>query len=332
MWITRAAPPRGQACSIVMDTDIQHLLDHQRHTLTTDQAEQAGLPRDRLCRAVTDGQLIRAARGAYVDGRVYKDAIPENKHLLRARAIQAMLPRPFALSHHSAACGWRLPIVGAIPRLIHVTRLDGGYPRANRSYVTHRPSGSVTVEEHDGLRLVAPALAWVGMRDLGLEALVAAGDTALRRSLMTRQEATEAVGRVLGRPDAGVAGTALYMLDQRSESAGESRCRVVLLRLGYDIDLQVEIRGSRAPHLARVDFCIREHHVVIEFDGLKKYGDAATNGAAALAKEKQREDFLRALGYEVVRLTWADLSEPERVRELVDAAIRRSQQRSSHTL
>ncbi len=34
-------------------------------------------------------------------------------------------------------------------------------------------------------------------------------------------------------------------------------------------------------------------------------------------QEKRREDALRSLGYRVVRLTWADLTDPRRVRKLL---------------
>ena len=46
--------------------------------------------------------------------------------------------------------------------------------------------------------------------------------------------------------------------------------------------------------------------------------------------EKQREDLLRSLGYEVVRLTWADLARPKRVEALIRSAMRRVEARSHH--
>ncbi|MBK8468782.1 MAG: hypothetical protein IPL45_03020 [Actinomycetales bacterium] len=55
--------------------------------------------------------------------------------------------------------------------------------------------------------------------------------------------------------------------------------------------------------------------VIVEFDGRVKYVNAAV-----LWDEKRREDALRALGYEVVRVTWADLEHPERVASLIRAA------------
>lgn len=313
-----------------MDSQIQDLLDRQRHILTTEQAEGRGIARDRLIRAVADGQLQRVARGAYVDRVAYTKAAPGSRHALSGRAIQAMLSASFPLSHYSAACGWRLPVLPPIPGLVQLTRLDGGARRRNASYVTHRPVGRVQVEEHDGLILVPPAVAWAGMRHLGLEALVAAGDAALRLGLMNLQEADSAIVSSLDRGPAGVLGAALSMLDGRSESAGESRCRVVLIRLGYDIDVQVEVRGGRSHRTERADFRIRGERVAIQFEAPARSSDPVRHGVTA--KTTSRAEFLRSLGFEVVLLTWDDLAKPERIRQLLDAAIRRSHGRASHGL
>jgi hypothetical protein len=51
---------------------------------------------------------------------------------------------------------------------------------------------------------------------------------------------------------------------------------------------------------------------------------AGVNGREALAVEKAREDRLRALGYEFVRLTWTDLSRPAKVDRLLRLAIARA--------
>ena len=61
---------------------------------------------------------------------------------------------------------------------------------------------------------------------------------------------------------------------------------------------------------------------MVEFDGAVKY--AGADGREALVREKRREDALRAMGYEVVRVTWADLTHPEVVVALVRRALARS--------
>lgn len=70
----------------------------------------------------------------------------------------------------------------------------------------------------------------------------------------------------------------------------------------------------------RADFGIVGTRVLIEFDGRLTY-----RSEKDLWQEKQREDRIRSLGWEVVRLTWADLRHPELVRALVEAALQRDQ-------
>jgi hypothetical protein len=61
---------------------------------------------------------------------------------------------------------------------------------------------------------------------------------------------------------------------------------------------------------------------MVEFDGPLKYGGAA--GRQALVDEKRREDALRSLGYQMVRLTWRDLHDPALVDRLVKLAFSRA--------
>ena len=74
--------------------------------------------------------------------------------------------------------------------------------------------------------------------------------------------------------------------------------------------------------MGRVDFLFRAQRTIVEFDGLVKYGGA--DGRPALIDEKRREDALRSLGYQVVRLTWRDLHDPALVGRLVSAAFART--------
>ena len=48
------------------------------------------------------------------------------------------------------------------------------------------------------------------------------------------------------------------------------------------------------------------------------------DGRDALFREKRREDALRSLGYQVVRLTWRDLHDPALVERLITEALSRS--------
>jgi len=88
----------------------------------------------------------------------------------------------------------------------------------------------------------------------------------------------------------------------------------------------VEIRDERGRLVGRVDFLFRAQRTIVEFDGLVKYG--AADGRQALVNEKRREDALRSLGYQVVRLTWRDLYDPGQVdRQIREAFARDSANR-----
>jgi very-short-patch-repair endonuclease len=65
--------------------------------------------------------------------------------------------------------------------------------------------------------------------------------------------------------------------------------------------------------------------VIVEFDGAVKYGDGS---ADTLIAEKMREDRLRDLGYQVVRVCWADMSRPAELLGRIRRAMERSTMRA----
>jgi hypothetical protein len=122
-------------------------------------------------------------------------------------------------------------------------------------------------------------------------------DGARRRGV----EGVEAVlGDSRGWPGIRQARCAWGRSDARVESPLESRTRVWFIDGGLpEPDLQV-VLGDES-RSARVDFLFRAQRTVVESDGRIKYDEPA-----ALWAEKNREDWLRDLGFEVVRATWAD--------------------------
>jgi very-short-patch-repair endonuclease len=94
-------------------------------------------------------------------------------------------------------------------------------------------------------------------------------------------------------------------------------------------ELQIAISDSDGL-IGRVDFLFREFRTIVEFDGKIKYSrELAPDGdpTIALWREKQREDRLRALGYEVVRITWADLHDVSKLIAKIHAAFLRAERR-----
>lgn len=146
----------------------------------------------------------------------------------------------------------------------------------------------------------------------GPVAATIAADAALREEKVTLDELRDAVNA-----DSAAPRLRLWLdgLDAGAESVGESRLRLIFLCFGWSPDSQVEIQLGDGT--ARVDFLLGER-VVVEFDGMVK--DGGLQGREALAKEKAREEKLRALGFKVLRVVWCDLDNPAEIRRRVVAA------------
>ena len=163
------------------------------------------------------------------------------------------------------------------------------------------------VSSRHGVRVVVPALAVVQSADLSLRAGLVGADAGLRTGALELRDLRRLAA-------SGPARQVAALASPLSESPGESWTRLVLAGIGVEAEQQVEIHDHAGRFVARVDFLVAAERLVIEFDGAVKY--AGADGRDALVHEKRREDALRALGYRVVRLTWADLHDPARLMAL----------------
>ncbi len=299
--------------------------------LATRDATRLEVDPNALAALVRSGDLVHVRRGAYVLGQWWHGATPEERLGLRARALMHARARDCEVaSHQSALALHALPLHGCP---LDVVDLSGTVVRSRiRTGLRVHPSDeSLPVLDIAGCRAVdvGSALVQVALRH-GRDAFVVPGDAALARGGVTLEAMSQAITRLGGSTRQAVrAHRWLRLLDAKSESPGESRTRLLLHDLGYVARSQVLIEDAPGHVVARVDFLI-DDHVVVEFDGLVKYG--AADGRAALAAEKAREDLLRALGYEVVRVVWSDLQHPRAVDAKVRAAIARARVRRAGAL
>ncbi len=232
--------------------------------------------------------------------------------------MRVLRAEPVALSHHSALSVLGVPVY-AVDERVHFVRTDARPGRACGPWVRHPAVPADFCIDVNGVRAVASGLASLQVADaFGVEAGLVSADAALRMGARTADLADALEGGRFGRGVAS-ARTVAEMADGRMESAGESRTRWLLRVCGLPTpEPQVVIRGLSG-RTARVDFLFREQRTIVEFDGMIKYETPDD-----LRAEKRREDWLRELGYEVVRLTWADLSHPERASRLILAAFERA--------
>jgi very-short-patch-repair endonuclease len=152
-------------------------------------------------------------------------------------------------------------------------------------------------------------------------------DSALFGGRCTHEDLARAIATLSSRFRAR-AQRALESVDPQAESVGETRTRIILVDAGFS--LRSQVTGHDETGVAgRVDFLV-DDCVVVEFDGLKKYG--GDRGQAALAAEKAREERLTRLGYEVVRVVWAELDDPAAiVRRVRRARALARERRAAHT-
>lgn len=294
----------------------------QHGVVSSPDATRLDVDPNALTALVDAGTLVRVRRGAYVLGTIWAPATPERRLGLRARAVLHARGRPHeAATHQSDLAVHGLPLHDVA---LDVVDVCGSVTRVRRaSGLRIHPPAGLPVQTVDGCPTipVEAALAQVALR-AGRDAVVVATDRALRDGSTELTRVANLVEQLAESPRRATRALRwLHLADPLSESVGETRTRLMLVDLGHGVRSQVRIADGHGIVLARVDLLV-EGCVVVEFDGLVK--DEGADGRAALAAEKVREDRLRALGYEIVRLTWADLASPQRVAALVRAALSRA--------
>jgi len=113
----------------------------------------------------------------------------------------------------------------------------------------------------------------------------------------------------------------LGALDSRSESAGESRTRLLLRGLAIpQPEPQFSIPTESGTF--RADFAWKEYKLILEFDGKYKYFDFGPT--AEVFEERQREKTLMELGWKFIRIDWSDLERPYELQARIVSALGRS--------
>ncbi|MDY7541476.1 MULTISPECIES: hypothetical protein [unclassified Cryobacterium] len=285
-------------------------------------ARAVGLERE-LRSEVERGHLVRLRWGAYTLAVEWRLLKPEKQYLLRVRALAAMSEAPVVFSHHSAAAIWDLPVVGRWPAGIEVLTAAASGGRSKHGTIRRFQDGPVSIVEHDGLLVTAPADTAVALaRVVSFPAAVAIVDRAIHKprhgtALATREELETALdglprhARAIGR---SAAFRAVDFANPESGSAGESVSRALVFMLGFVVpELQVRF-DDEAGFIAFVDFYWRTISKVGEFDGFGKYvKEEYTKGRTlvqVIMDEKRREDRVRACGPTVSRWDWDLLKDP----------------------
>ena len=90
--------------------------------------------------------------------------------------------------------------------------------------------------------------------------------------------------------------------------------------------LQVSIFAPDGTFLGRTDLGYPELGVLLEFDGFVKYSKLLKDDETSVdvvVREKDRENLIRGMGYLVIRIVWADLSNPALLADRIIANLDR---------
>lgn len=281
---------------------------------TRAEANRWGLSDNDLVRLVRGAELRRIRRGVYGLPRTHVS--PEREHAERVRAVLRGRPGARAAGRSTLALAG-LPLIHAdLTTIILCGPGSERYRRAGVITYPTPPEEPRATLDGDPTVTIETAIFQTVARD-GMSTAIVAADAALHRGLVSRaslEARRDQLGRLAPR------GTQLMSsLDEAAESPGESLMRIVLRGLGFEVRTQVVITSPEGEFVGRVDALI-DGCVIAEFDGACKYEGAA--GRDELVQEKRREDALRARGYIVIRVTWADLFAPERIDAMVRVAKR----------
>jgi len=291
-------------------------LARDQHGLVSSAQAVEHLGSSRKARWVTERRLVS------IQPRVFRLAgSPETWH---QRVHAAALASDGIVSHRSAAELWGLIQPAGY---VEVSITPGRVPRVRPPAVIHRIKDlrADLAVTREGMAVTDPVRTII---DLGLVLPTSSVGGALGRGLSSRlvtirqaQELREALGR-RGRNGTGVAGD---LIERRLLTGGGVHSELEM-RLARLVDrhllprpvLQHEVwAGGR--FIARVDAAYPTLKLAIEVDGYEFH-----SSPEAFQHDRTRQNHLVALGWTVLRFTWADIvRDPASVAKLLRDAIAR---------
>ncbi|MBK8731138.1 MAG: hypothetical protein IPM00_18170 [Tetrasphaera sp.] len=293
-----------------LDPAIVDLARSQQGLVTTAQMTGLGINPLVINGWSKSGLLSRQLRGAYAVPQLLEESTgpdaTERAHLLKCRAA-LLLYKDGVLGSTSAVLAHGVAVWGADLSTPIIRRpIDRG--RGIRGLHVRRCTSEPVDTAYGKVVPLTTALI-EHATDSGIVQGVVSADSAIHSQKATAEELQAAVGKLStrwsSRPKA-----MMSLVDGRSESPGESRLRCLLAFEGWELIPQVDVRDETGHVFARLDGVIAGMKIGIEFDGKLKYADG---DAHVLIAEKRREDRLRALGWVIVRVEWADLENPARL-------------------
>lgn len=259
------------------------------------------------------GRWRRVRRGVYLDVVPGTTAADEARaaDLARLEGLRLCSTSAYVASHTSAATLWGLPLLRAATAS-HVTQEWLPNRRNGAGIVRHVTAlREDEITERHGHRVTTLERTAVDCAlTLGLRGGLVVMDAALHAGADPAALAAT-VAALAGRRGIRQARRVLEYADDGAESPGESLTRLALVRGGLP---RPETQVAVGTHLGTVwgDLGWREARALVEYDGRTKYGSTGAATADLLA-ERRREVALIEAGWQVLRVTAADLRDVSRL-------------------
>jgi len=294
---------------------------------TTGMLTAAGVTDSALTAGVMSGLIRRLYRGSYIQMPQWEAAKPWQRDDLLIIA-HAMAARSSGVYSHSTAArihGLRTWDCGPAIHLIHPFSVGkAGHAAGIFGHQQELDQRQIAIVMTGGVRVRVTTLNQTVLdcaRFFDLQRAVVMGDHALRVGARHGDLQSMLAASPIIRGSAK-AGAVLEALDGRSESAGESRTRVLLSGMNLPLPvLQFEIQTPAGLH--RADFAGPRYMLILEFDGWGKYFDYGPTDVA-LAQERKREKALMELGWTCIRVHWDDLAHPAALESRIRRAFENS--------
>jgi hypothetical protein len=264
-------------------------------------------------RGASGPQFVAPTRGV----RLPRSSQANPLALIRAHALT--LPQDAFFCNASAALLYGLPL----PRRLEFGPVAIAVPEGDAHARRTRARGrrlNITPDEltmMDGLPVTSIARTFVDLAgDLQTPDLMAAGDDALHRGLMTREEVQRVYRRRLRFKGKVRAREVAALLDSRSESPQESRVRAHCIAFGFGSPaVQFEVYDTEGLFIARIDLAFPDLLIALEYDGEHHASSERRD------RDAWRRTRLRSLGWYVVELTAVDVRIPTLIQNKVRAAM-----------
>ena len=276
----------------------------------TEQLLELGYGSRGIRRLLDSGSLVRLRHGCYTRASHWNALSPpaRSRQLIYAHAhgTRTTSTGSFLYSHTSAARLRRLYLWNVDDAVHILQRVRPSTDRHGKDVRCHtHPYDEHDVAVVDGLRTTSleRTVADCAMMLRYRQALILT-DHALR--LGADATALQArADRLDGRRGIRTLRRVLASADPRSESAGETLARELIVRLKIrPPEPQLEVSSRAGKH--RLDFGWKKEKVALEFDGKTKYFDYKPT-PDVLFEERRREKALTEEGWRFVRVEWKDL-------------------------